>query len=346
MKKKGFIIGGICLVAVAGILGYNHEAVRVVFHNVYSPSVKLDDSSKWNGGKAYEKLPYSEASENDYLDLYVPDSEEPMPLIILVHGGGFVYNDSQSRQAQLMYRYFRNHGYACASVNYRLAQEAAFPAGVEDVKSAIRFLRANAEKYGYDPERFAIWGESAGGYLSVICGASNDEEFNSVPFIGEDENHPVSSEVQVILDYYGCMEFGTMEDDYRELRIPKIVRLAASLWLQGAIKDTGYEDVESYWMRKDVKTLTEDEKNNCSPLYYIEKNLTKENSPDILIWHGDADLDVPYLQSERLNALLTRIVGTDKVEFKLFHNYKHAADQLYSDENLGILKEYLDEKFA
>lgn len=86
MKKKGFIIGGICLAAIVGILGYNHEAVRVVFHNVYSPSVKLDDSSKWNGGKAYEKLPYSETSENDYLDLYVPDSEEPMPLIILVHG--------------------------------------------------------------------------------------------------------------------------------------------------------------------------------------------------------------------------------------------------------------------
>ena len=128
--------------------------------------------------------------------------------------------------------------------------------------------------------------------------------------------------------------------------IPKMGRWAASLWLQWAIKDTGYEDVESYWMRKDVKALTEDEKNNYSPLYYIEKNLTKENSPDILIWHGDADLDVPYLQSERLNALLTRIVGTDKVEFKLFHNYKHAADQLYSDENLGILKEYLDEKFA
>ena len=52
MKKKGFIIGGICLAAIVGILGYNHEAVRVVFHNVYSPSVKLDDSSKWGGGKA------------------------------------------------------------------------------------------------------------------------------------------------------------------------------------------------------------------------------------------------------------------------------------------------------
>lgn len=116
MKKKGFIIGGICLVAVAGILGYNHEAVRVVFHNVYSPSVKLDDSSEWNGGKAYEKLPYSETSENDYLDLYVPDSEEPMPLIILVHGGGFVYNDSQSRQAQLMY--LLDFSFSCCDCKY------------------------------------------------------------------------------------------------------------------------------------------------------------------------------------------------------------------------------------
>ena len=82
--------------------------------------------------------------------------------------GGFVYNDSQSRQAQLMYRYFRDHGYACASVNYRLAQEAAFPAGVEDVKSAIRFLRANAEKYGYDPERFAIWESQLGVFISDL----------------------------------------------------------------------------------------------------------------------------------------------------------------------------------
>lgn len=346
MKKKGLIIGGICLAAIAGILGYNHEAVRVVFHNVYSPSVKLDESTQWDGGKSYEKLQYSEVSENDYLDLYVPDSDEPMPLIVMVHGGGFVFNDSQSRQAQLMYRYFRDHGYACASINYRLAQEAAFPAGVEDVKSAIRFLRANAEKYGYDPERFAIWGESAGGYLSVICGASNDEEFNSVPFIGEDENNPVSSEVQVILNYYGCMEFGTQAADYKELKIPKVVQWASGLWLTDAIKDTGYNDVESYWMRKDVNTLTQEEKDIYSPLYYIQKNFTPENSPSVLIWHGDADLSVPYLQSERLNELLTEQIGADKVEYKLFHNYKHAADQLYSDENLGILKEYLDTKLA
>lgn len=344
MRKKGLVIGAICLAAVAAVLGVNHEAVRVVFHNVYSPAVKLDESSDWSGGKKYEKLQYSDVSENDYLDLYVPESEEPMPLLILVHGGGFIFNDSQSRQPQLMYKYFRDHGYACASINYRLAQEAAFPAGVEDVKSAIRFLRANAEEYGYDPDRFAIWGESAGGYLSVICGASDDNEFGGVPFIGEDTDNPVSSQVQVILDYYGCMEFGTQAADYKKLKIPKVVQWASALWLTNAIKDTEYDDVESYWLRKDISTLTSEEKDAYSPLYYIKKNFTPEDSPNVLIWHGDADLSVPYLQSERLNELLTEQIGEDKVEFKLFHNLKHAADELYSDENLGKLKEYLDAK--
>lgn len=346
MKKKILIAIGVILVIIAGILSYHHEAVRVVFHNLYSPSVPLDTSTDWTGGKSYEKLQYSDVSESDYLDLYVPDSDQPMPLIVMVHGGGFVFNDSQSRQAQLMYRYFRDHGYACASINYRLAQEAAFPAGVEDVKSAIRFLRANAKEYGYDPDRFAIWGESAGGYLSVICGASNDEEFNGVPFIGEDEKNTVSSKVQVILDYYGCMEFGTQAADYKELKIPKIVQWASGLWLTNAIRDTDFDDVESYWLRKDTDTLSEEEKNYYSPLYYIKENFTPENSPNVLIWHGDADLSVPYLQSERLNDLLTKTIGADKVEFKLFHNMKHAADQLYSDENLSVLKDYLDAKLG
>ena len=59
-----------------------------------------------------------------------------------------------------------------------------------------------------------------------------------------------------------------------------------------------------------------------------------------------AEKNHAVLQSERLNELLTEQIGADKVEYKLFHNYKHAADQLYSDENLGILKEYLDTKLA
>ena len=57
---------------------------------------------------------------------------------------------------------------ACASVNYRLAQEAAFPAAVEDCKAAVRYLRANADKYGYNADQITVFGESAGGYTDII----------------------------------------------------------------------------------------------------------------------------------------------------------------------------------
>ena len=157
---------------------------NVVLRNATAFNLKIEAPEF--EGKTYEHVAYSEESQSDYLDLYVPWSEEPMPLLICVHGGGFVANDCQSRQAVLMYQYFRSKGYAVATVNYRLAQEATFPLPLSDVKAAVRFLRANASQYGYDPERFAIWGESAGGYLAVMAAVTGEEEYCMVPFIGED----------------------------------------------------------------------------------------------------------------------------------------------------------------
>ncbi len=84
----------------------------------------------WAGGREMLHIPYAADSASQYLDLYLPDQEGKLPLLILVHGGGFILGDSQSRQTQWMYRYFRKHGFACASVNYRLAQEAPWPAAV------------------------------------------------------------------------------------------------------------------------------------------------------------------------------------------------------------------------
>ncbi|MCD8161262.1 MAG: alpha/beta hydrolase [Clostridiales bacterium] len=179
------------------------------------------DTSEWTGGASYEYVPYSDVSGSDYLHLYVPDAEEPMPLIIMVHGGGFVCNDCESRQAQFMYRYFRQHGYACATVNYRLAQEDGFPAALEDVKAAVRYLRANAETYGYDPDRFIIWGESAGGYLATMAAVTNDDEFTGVSFIGEDElAEPVSAQVSCLIDFYGIIDFPFADSDFRSQGSP------------------------------------------------------------------------------------------------------------------------------
>ena len=339
------IVGGI--IAAAGIvMAVNHEATRVVFHNVFAGSEKLDDSKEWSGGTSYEKLQYSDVSENDYMHLYVPDTQEKPPLIVMVHGGGFVFNDLESRQAQFMYRYFRDHGYACATINYRLAQEAKFPAALEDVKCAVRFLRANADQYGYDADHFAIWGESAGGYLAVMAGVTNDEEFNSLPFIGEEElEEPVSARVSTILNFYGCMELESREDrhaEYKRLGIPEIVCTISEQWLATVVKDFDeFDTVEDYWIGKNLGTMSEEEKQVFSPYYYVEKNLTPEDPVDMLIIHGDADLSVPYTQSEQIRDAFDAAQGEGHVDMRLFHNEKHADDNLYSDDNLASVVEYL-----
>ena len=101
------------------------------------------------------------------LDLRLParDLDNPVPLVIWLHGGGWVKGDKSEIQ---LYGEFVGQ-YAVASVNYRLADVDTFPAQLHDCKAAVRWLRANAAEYGYDPDRIVVWGASAGGHLAVTC---------------------------------------------------------------------------------------------------------------------------------------------------------------------------------
>jgi acetyl esterase/lipase len=103
---------------------------------------------------------------------------------------------------------FIKNGIAVASVNYRLAQEAPFPAAGVDAKSAIRFLRANASKYGYDPTKFATGGDSAGSYLALMSAITGDQPS---PFDNaNDPNRKVSAAVSVVIDLFGNVDFFEM----------------------------------------------------------------------------------------------------------------------------------------
>lgn len=342
-KKIILTVVAVLVAAAAVVLVVKRDVVRMVYHNLFKSEVPLDTSEEWDGGETYRHIQYADVSASDYLDLYVPDSEEPVPLLILVHGGGFLFGDSDTRQCQLMYQYFRDHGYACASINYRLAGEASYPAAVEDVKAAVRYLRANADKYGYAPEQFAIWGESAGGYLAVAAGVTEDDEYNGVSFIGEDElEEPVSSTVSVILDFYGACGLGEMDEQFRELKIPKIVTSIAASWGWKELWETGYDSFEEVWLDKHIDEMSEEELEQTWPAWYAQKNLDADSDLSILIWHGDADITVPYLQSEELAETMTEVLGEDKVSYRLFHNYIHADDLFYSDEALGEVQKFME----
>jgi acetyl esterase/lipase len=138
------------------------------------------------------------------LDLYSPkERTKPLPAVVFIHGGAW---RSGSRQ---MYHYycvkFAEHGYVAVTISYRLYRVAPFPAAVEDVKCAVRWMRANAEKLGIDPERIGVAGGSAGGHLSMMVAYAPD-----MPELeGAGGHADVSSRVQAVVNIYGPTDLTT-----------------------------------------------------------------------------------------------------------------------------------------
>ena len=213
--------------------------------------------------------------ERQKLDLYVPDTGEDLPLIIWVHGGAWLGGD----KAHYNPREYLKSGYAGASINYRLSQHAIFPAQIEDVKAAVRWLRANAETYRLDPDRFAAWGSSAGGHLVAMLGTTGDvNEFE----VGE--NLEVSSRVQAVVDYYGPTDFLQMDAH----RLP-----------DGLVHDAP-DSPESKLVGGPIQEH-KDRVAKANPITYV----SEDDSPFLII-HGDQDKLVPYQQSVLLKDALEK----------------------------------------
>jgi len=157
------------------------------------------------------------------LDLYTPGGNTHgarAPLIVYVHGGAWVNGTPRGRTAvggswPAVLAALASRGYVVASVSYRLDGEAHFPAAIQDVKAAIRFLRSHAERYGIDPKRAAIWGASAGGQLaalaSVSCGvAAFEPPAPAQPGKSQPPPSDVSDCVQGGVSWFGVHDFVTV----------------------------------------------------------------------------------------------------------------------------------------
>src|SRR3954468_6322603 len=124
-----------------------------------------------------------------------------LPAIVCIHGGGFRAGDRKGWDAAC--KKLAERGYVAITVSYRLAPKYPFPAAVYDVKAAVQWLRANADKYHVDPDRIGATGDSAGGHLAMFLGVTGDVK----QFEGDEGNADQSSRVQCVVDFYGPSDF-------------------------------------------------------------------------------------------------------------------------------------------
>ena len=123
----------------------------------------------------YSTLPKTPYGRRDlHVDIFRPDDEKIYPALLMIHGGGWNSGD-KSLQVPMAQQIAKN-GYVTIPVEYRLIPEAVYPAGLHDVKTAIRWVRAHAAEYGIDPDRIAVSGCSAGAQLATLAGVTNGSE--------------------------------------------------------------------------------------------------------------------------------------------------------------------------
>jgi acetyl esterase/lipase len=204
------------------------------------------------------------------LDIQVPAVAKRSPLVVYVPGGGF---RRALKEAALDLRtYVAQAGFVVASIQYRtIVNGANYRHGVADVKSSIRYLRANADRFGIDPRRVAVWGESAGGYLVAMVGVTNGQRSFDVG-----NNLDQSSDVQAVVDKFGPSDISKIAADFDS-------HVQAAYAANNPI---------SMYIGLDVTTA-------ANPLTYV-----KASDPPFLIFHGTQDKLVSPSQTLMLSNAL------------------------------------------
>jgi acetyl esterase/lipase len=243
------------------------------------------------------------------LDLYLPvEADAPYPVILWIHGGGWRGGSKERCGA----RDLTNRGFAVASINYRLSQEATFPAQIHDCKAAVRWLRANAKKYRLNPDKIGAWGASAGAHLAALLGTAGDVK----DLEGDLGNPGVSSRVQAVCDWFGPTDFLQMNAHMRP----------------GAGLDHDAEDSPESLLIGGAIQHNKEKVARANPITYVSRD-----DPPFLIMHGDRDAVVPSHQSEILHEALKK-AGVDST----YHVVRGAGHGFGGPENMRKVEEFFN----
>ncbi|MCX6138716.1 MAG: alpha/beta hydrolase [Ignavibacteriales bacterium] len=282
-------------------------------------------SAAMAGGEQFRDIPYATISKAQKLDMYVPEGNGPFPVVIWIHGGGWERWDKGLEPTDPQMSLLA-HGYALVSVNYRLIGEAIFPAQIHDVKAALRWIRVHASEYRLDSARIGAWGASAGAHLAALLGTTNGVDDMQDPSLG---NPFVSTKVQAVVDWYGPIDFMTMDQQLKENGFPRV-------------PEKGHNSPTSCESRLVGGTITEHPERvlRVNPAFYITPD-----DPPFLFEHGTLDKSVPHQQSQMMFDSLKRVIGKEKVQIRFFavgHGVLAHGDPFSSEENILFVINFLD----
>ncbi|MGN0404561.1 MAG: alpha/beta hydrolase fold domain-containing protein [Bariatricus sp.] len=279
-------------------------------------------------GESFTEVPYASVSESDTMDIYLPKTEETTPVVLMIHGGAFQFGDKQMEAVTKCFQILLDNNYAVATINYRLSNEATYPGAVADTKAAIRYLKANAQKYRIDSENVYVWGESAGAYLACMAAMTSDEE----ELNGDvKDNLDQSSSVKALISFFAPIDWYNMDQDFEALGVKESDRPMG-------ITSTD-KSAESAFLGQNV-AADETKTSATNPINYVEA--MSQDAFYAFIEHGNADTNVPYVQSQRLYDALVGRYGTDKISLTILEGAVHEDDAFYTEENLNNIIEFLN----
>ncbi len=268
----------------------------------------------------HKDLAYATVSSAQKLDLYIPATGSgPFPVVIMVHGGGFMMGDKADGAGLAGVDQLLAVGYAVASINYRLSGEATYPAQIHDAKAAVRFLRANARTYNLNAQEFGAWGASAGGNLVALLGTTCGVAELEGADLG---NAGQSSCIQAVVDWFGPIDFLRMDEQFAGTSCPQSHNAADS--------------PESRLVGAAIQTVPDLVK-TTNPMNYIDAT----DAP-FLIQHGSADCNIPPVQGKNLADALAAVVGADNAIYTLIDGAGHGGAQFSTSENLNVVMGFLN----
>lgn len=336
----GFFTLGIGLLAMAGFVYLIYKAKQtspylnhLLTHSLGKPVVLTPTPWQeilnpfWFRRSTVERvtnISYGEHPKRNRLDIYRPKNHDPdqrLPVMIQIHGGGWIIGHKQQQALPLLY-HMSERGWLCVSINYRLGPKFRHPSQIEDCKRALAWVKQHIADYGGDPNFITITGGSAGGHLTALTGLTAHEKQFQPGF------EEIDTTVQAMVPIYGIYDF-TEYHNFRE-------GMSMTPFLEKLVMPDSLADHPESWKK-------------ASPLYHIH-----DKAPPTLIVHGSHDALAFVEEAREFNACLreksTKPVVYAELEgaqhaFEIFHSirasYTIRAIYCFFDH---IYQSYLDEK--